>query len=97
MESGRIAAIVKMQEDYVAGVLAGGGMPSIERMRYFANLMEAEQKNLNKKYETEEDKHLKTLAEYDADYNDAKLLGDEELMAKILAQGRSTIMTIYNR
>ena len=86
VESGRIAAIVKMQEDYVAGVLAGGGMPSIERMRYFANLMEAEQKNLNKKYETEEDKHLKTLAEYDADYNDAKLLGDEELMAKILAQ-----------
>lgn len=86
VESGRIAAIVKMQEDYVAGVLAGGGMPSIERMRYFANLIEAEQKNLNKKYETEEDKHLKTLAEYDADYNDAKLLGDEELMAEILAQ-----------
>jgi len=86
VESGRVAAIVKMQEDYVAGVLGGGGMPSMERLRYFANLMEAEQKNLNKKYETEEDKHLKTLAEYDADYNDAKLLGDEKLMAEILAQ-----------
>ena len=86
VESGRVAAIVKMQEDYVAGVLASGGMPSIERMRYFANLMEAEQKNLNKKYETEEEKHLATLAEYDADYSDAKLLGDEKLMDKILAQ-----------
>lgn len=86
VEGGRVAAIIKMQEDYVAGVLAGGGMPSIERMRYFANLMEAEQKSLNEKYETEEEKHLKTLAEYDADYNDAKLLGDEELMAEILAQ-----------
>ena len=86
VESGRIAAIVKMQEEYVAGALAGGGMPSMEKMRYFADLMQAEQKNLNEKYETEEEKHLATLAEYDADYNDAKLLGDEELMAKILAE-----------
>jgi len=86
VETGRVDAIIKAQQDYVAQALAGGGMPSVKKLMYFAELMQAEQKSLNEKYETEEEKHLKTLAEYDADYNDAKLLGDEELMAKILAE-----------
>ncbi len=86
VETGRVDAIIKAQQDYVAQALASGGMPSVKKLMYFAELMQAEQKSLNEKYETEEEKHLKTLAEYDADYNDAKLLGDEELMAKILAE-----------
>ncbi|MDD3944618.1 MAG: phage tail length tape measure family protein [Bacteroidales bacterium] len=86
VESGRVAEIMKMQEDEAAQALASGGMVSMKKMLYFAGLLEAEQKSLNAKYETEEEKHLDTLAEFDSDYNDAKLLGDQELMEKIFAQ-----------
>ncbi|HQI17570.1 MAG TPA: hypothetical protein PLL37_11485 [Bacillota bacterium] len=44
VETGRVDAIIKAQQDYVAQALAGGGMPSVKKLMYFAELMQAEQK-----------------------------------------------------